>query len=116
MKSKKENLVAYFNLLEEPVGQSEDFIFVKAEVFRYADEKKYTVVDIPLDINFYLDLLLYRKEFDTFTELYFSYGFIGKFDKICNRGYIKDLCVDSGVINGMSKEKEFKLLKEIDYV
>lgn len=115
-KSKKSNLVLYFNLLDTPISSNEDFIFVNAMLFEYGYEKKCIEVVIPLDVNFYLDCLLYKNVFNTFTELYFSHGFIGNINKICNRGYIKNLYVDNGVINGVNIEKDFKLLKEINYV
>ena len=107
--SKKENLILYFNTIEEPTGQDGGFVFMNAELFSHSNAIDFEIISVAIDVNLYLDLLLYKKELNTFTDIYFSYNFIGNYEKSIG----KQLYVYSGCLNGMSKEGKFKLIGKI---
>lgn len=83
--------------------------FFDFEIFKYETPDDVEVISVALNINLYLDLLLSKKEFNTFTDVYFSYHFIGSF----NKSIRNQLYVNKGHLNGKDSNGEFNYITEI---
>jgi len=106
---KKEHLIMYFSIDEKPTKQDGDLVFFDFEIFKHETPNDTGIISVALNINLYLDLLLSKKEFNTFTGIYFSYHFIGSF----NKSIENQLYVNEGHLNGTDSNGEFNYIAKL---
>jgi hypothetical protein len=80
-------------------------------VFKCDNTDNCDFIYVELSTDFYLDLLLYKEEFNTFTELYFSYDFVDDYNKVIYKE--KPMYLDSGRLNGTDINGKFKFIREV---
>lgn len=108
---REEDLILCFPLDNTPYKQLKNSVIIESEVFKCRSTDDCDFIYVELSTDFYLDLLLYKEEFNTFTELYFSYDFVDDYNKVIYKE--KPMYLDRGRLNGTDINGEFKFIREV---
>ena len=107
----EEDLILCFPLDSKPYENLKNSVLIECEVFKTSDTEDSDIIIIELDIDFYLDLLLCKEQFNTFTELYFSYDFVDNYNDVVYRE--EKMYIENGRLNGTDINGEFNFIREV---